>query len=100
MSANAFCSCCLTVSWGIPVRETVRESSEPGESTLAHVCGLVGREHCWLRFLDAAFGHLVSVDDEGRDATFANAVAVVMEVELDRRVLALDRLRGLHRVAK
>ena len=32
MSGNAFCSCCLTVSCGIPVRETVRESSKAGES--------------------------------------------------------------------
>ena len=32
MSGNAFCSCSLDVFSSIPVRETVRESSEPGES--------------------------------------------------------------------
>ena len=31
MSGNAFCSCSLDVFREIPVRETVRESSEPGE---------------------------------------------------------------------
>jgi len=32
MSGNAFCSCSLDVFLSIPVRETVRESSESGES--------------------------------------------------------------------
>jgi hypothetical protein len=31
MSGNAFCSCSLDVFSSIPVRETVRESSESGE---------------------------------------------------------------------
>ncbi len=53
-----------------------------GAFILAHVCSLVGREHRGLRILDAAFGHLVSVDEEGCDAAFANAVAVVLEVGL------------------